>query len=150
MPCTLQASQRPVATCTGCQRNAVCSLIRPAVFGAHSPGSRLRQHQMRWRQQRPVCAQSQVSVAQASNAVYMHYGGTQPDFICSNLIMHKCLQKSGATAVVEKAVSAAEHAVDQLPSSSEIQRNALEAVEELVQPEQLAQKRLKRKQQKAR
>ena len=64
--------------------------------------------------------------------------------------MPSLLQKSGTAVVVEEAVSAVEDAVDQMPSPSELQRNAIEAVEELVQPEQLAQKRLKRKQQKAR
>lgn len=61
-------------------------------------------------------------------------------------------QRATATAVVEEAVTAVGDVVDQLPGS-ELQRNAVkivEAVEEIVLPEQLAEKRLKRKQQRAR
>ena len=53
---------------------------------------------------------------------------------------------------MEEAVTAVGDVVDQLPGS-ELQRNAVkivEAVEEIVLPEQLAEKRLKRKQQRAR
>ncbi len=50
-------------------------------------------------------------------------------------------------------MTALEDVVDQLPSTSQLQRSAtavVDVVEEVVAPKQLAEKRLKRKQQKAR
>ena len=63
-----------------------------------------------------------------------------------------CLQQVG-TAVIEDALTAVEGAVEQLPNESQLQRNAVtavEAIEEVISPQHLAEKRLKRKQQKAR
>lgn len=68
---------------------------------------------------------------------------------CSLLI---CLQHASST-VVEDAVTAVEDVVERLPDDFDLQQNAVKAVEvveEIVSPHQLAQKRLKRKQQKAR
>lgn len=56
-------------------------------------------------------------------------------------------------ALVDRTADAAEEAIEQLPSNSQLQNAAssvLEAVEEVVAPNHLAQKRLQRKQQKAR
>ena len=65
---------------------------------------------------------------------------------------HVCLQLSSAT-VIEDAVTAVEDVVERLPDDFQLQQNvskAVEAVEEIVAPKHLAEKRLKRKQQKAR
>lgn len=62
------------------------------------------------------------------------------------------LQES-TVALVDRTAEAAEDVIDQLPSNSQLQSAAntvLEAVEEVVMPNHLAQKRLQRKQQKAR
>lgn len=64
-----------------------------------------------------------------------------------------CLQRFTASAVVDEAVTVLEDAVDQLPSTSQLKTSAsmvVDAVEEVVSPEHLAAKRLKRKQKKAR
>ena len=56
-------------------------------------------------------------------------------------------------ALVDKTVEAAEDAISQLASERQLRQVAtsvLEAVEEVVTPEHLAQKRLQRKQRKAR
>lgn len=65
---------------------------------------------------------------------------------------HVCLQLS-STTVVQDAVTVVEDVVDRLPDDFRLQQNvvkAVEAVEEIVAPKQLAEKRLKRKQEKAR
>ena len=61
--------------------------------------------------------------------------------------------QQSSTTVLEDAVTVVEDAVDQLPSDSQLQRNAvkaMEAVEEVISPSHLAEKRLQRKQRKAR
>lgn len=63
-----------------------------------------------------------------------------------------CLQQVSST-IVEDAVTAVEDAVERLPEDFHLQQNAVKAVEvveEIVAPQQLAEKRLQRKQQKAR
>ena len=62
------------------------------------------------------------------------------------------MQYAGST-VVEDAVTAVEDVVERLPDDFHLQQNvtkAVEAVEEIISPHQLAEKRLKRKQRKAR
>ena len=63
------------------------------------------------------------------------------------------LQTPTSAAAVDEVVTALEDVVDQLPSTSQLQRSAtavVDVVEEVVAPKHLAEKRLKRKQQKAR
>ena len=63
-----------------------------------------------------------------------------------------CLQRASFTTV-EDAVTAVEDVVERLPDEFHMQQNAakaVEVVEEIVSPHQLAKKRLKRKQQKSR
>ena len=63
------------------------------------------------------------------------------------------MQESSVTTAINQSMEAADNAVDQLPHDSQAHKAAtsvLEAVEDVVVPEHLVQKRLKRKQQKAR
>lgn len=63
-----------------------------------------------------------------------------------------CLQQASST-IVEDAVTAVEDVVERLPDDFQLQQNAVKAVEvveEIIAPRQLAEKQLQRKQQKAR
>ena len=146
MPCMLHTSQLPATQQPHCHCGSV-HFGRPAVLHVKSSCLHLDRRKTH-RQQRLMLPHAKVLAC-------LFKPGTAVSPECGTEVSSDrrvcwlmCLQQASST-IVEDAVIA----VERLPEDFHLQQNAVKAVEvveEIVAPRQLAEKRLQRKQQKAR